>query len=868
MAKIEHNYKTDDISFPDQHIELHDMEKEVKKSFLEYSMSVITSRALPDVRDGLKPGQRRILYAMYEDNLTHDRPFRKSATTVGNVLGRYHPHGDAAVYGTMVRMAQSFSLRYTLVEGHGNFGNVDGDGAAAYRYTEARMSKIADYMMRDIEKNVVPMTRNFDNTRDEPTVLPSRLPNLLINGSVGIAVGMATNIPPHNLGEVIDGTIFRMENPECSVDELMEYVKGPDFPTAAIIYGSRGIREAYETGRGRVYVRARAKIEDEHRRIIFTEIPYMVNKSMLIESIANLVKDKRIEGISGLRDESGRGGMRIVVEYKKDANGEVILNQLYKFTQLQDTCSVNMLVIDGGEPKTLSLPSILDRYIDFQKSVITRRTQFDLEKALREIHILEGYKTAIDNIDEVIKIIKTSESIPNAKERLVERFALTDAQAQAIVEMTLGKLSGLERQKVEDRIAKLTVLIEELRGILSDESKVIEIIKNELLEIKAKFGDERRTELTEATEEIDLEDLIERHTCVITVSHTGYIKRQRADVYSAQNRGGKGIIGMTTKEDDFVEDVIVANSHSYLMFFTNKGRVYAKKAYRIPEAGRTAKGTNLVNIIELQEGEFVTAIIPITEFNEGEYLTMITKLGVAKRTLLTDFAYQRKGGKIAINLDEGDELIFVRHTRGNESLIIATRDGLAVRFDENNVRAMGRAARGVRGITLQGDDYVVGVAVVDDTKTLLTVTERGMGKRTSFDDFRQMKHRGGKGVTCHNITEKTGKLATVVTVAEDDDIMIITDEGTIIRMNVSGINVYSRTAGGVILMRVGEDTVINNVARLERAEEIEAETAEIDREIEAMPKVEVSEADLSHIDDGDASDSEAESDLGDTEGDA
>ncbi|MBR3680795.1 MAG: DNA gyrase subunit A [Clostridia bacterium] len=868
MAKIEHNYKTDDISFPDQHIELHDMEKEVKKSFLEYSMSVITSRALPDVRDGLKPGQRRILYAMYEDNLTHDRPFRKSATTVGNVLGRYHPHGDAAVYGTMVRMAQSFSLRYTLVEGHGNFGNVDGDGAAAYRYTEARMSKIADYMMRDIEKNVVPMTRNFDNTRDEPEVLPSRFPNLLVNGSVGIAVGMATNIPPHNLGEVIDGTIFRMENPECSVDELMEYVKGPDFPTAAIIYGSRGIREAYETGRGRVYVRARAKIEDEHRRIIFTEIPYMVNKSMLIESIANLVKDKRIEGISGLRDESGRGGMRIVVEYKKDANGEVILNQLYKFTQLQDTCSVNMLVIDGGEPKTLSLPSILDRYIDFQKSVITRRTQFDLEKALREIHILEGYKTAIDNIDEVIKIIKTSESIPNAKERLVERFALTDAQAQAIVEMTLGKLSGLERQKVEDRIAKLTVLIEELRGILSDESKVIEIIKNELLEIKAKFGDERRTELTEATEEIDLEDLIERHTCVITVSHTGYIKRQRADVYSAQNRGGKGIIGMTTKEDDFVEDVIVANSHSYLMFFTNKGRVYAKKAYRIPEAGRTAKGTNLVNIIELQEGEFVTAIIPITEFNEGEYLTMITKLGVAKRTLLTDFAYQRKGGKIAINLDEGDELIFVRHTRGNESLIIATRDGLAVRFDENNVRAMGRAARGVRGITLQGDDYVVGVAVVDDTKTLLTVTERGMGKRTSFDDFRQMKHRGGKGVTCHNITEKTGKLATVVTVAEDDDIMIITDEGTIIRMNVSGINVYSRTAGGVILMRVGEDTVINNVARLERAEEIEAETAEIDREIEAMPKVEVSEADLSHIDDGDASDSEAESDLGDTEGDA
>ena len=854
MAKIDHNYKSEDISFPDQHIELHDMEKEVKKSFIEYSMSVITSRALPDVRDGMKPGQRRILYAMYEDNLTHDKPFRKSATTVGNVLGRYHPHGDAAVYGTMVRMAQSFSLRYTLVEGHGNFGNVDGDGAAAYRYTEARMSRIADYMMKDIEKNVVPMTRNFDNTRDEPVVLPSRFPNLLVNGSVGIAVGMATNIPPHNLCEVVDGTIYRMENPECSVDELMEYIKGPDFPTAAIIYGSRGIREAYETGKGRVYIRARANVDDEHRRIIFTEIPYMVNKSMLIESIANLVKEKRIEGITGLRDESGRGGMRIVVEYRKDANGEVILNQLYKYTQLQDTCSVNMLVIDGGEPKTLSLPSILDRYIDFQKSVITRRTQFDLDKALREIHILEGYKTAIDNIDEVIHIIKTSESIPNAKEKLTERFNLSDAQAQAIVEMTLGKLSGLERQKVEDRIAKLTVLIEELRGILADDMKIIEIIKNELLEIKAKFGDARRSELVEATEEIDLEDLIERHTCVITVSHTGYIKRQRADVYTAQNRGGKGVIGMKTKEDDFVEDVIVANSHAYLMFFTNKGRVYAKKAYRIPEAGKTAKGTNLVNIIELQDGEYVTAIIPITEFSEGEYLTMITKLGISKRTLLTDFAYQRKGGKIAINLDEGDELIFVRHTKGDESLIIATRDGLAVRFDENNVRAMGRSARGVRGITLQGDDYVVGVAVVDDEKTLLTVTENGMGKRTKFDDFRQMKHRGGKGVTCHNITEKTGKLATVITVADDDDIMMITGEGTIIRTSVESINIYSRTATGVILMRLNEGCVINNVARLEKAEEIEAESAEIDREIENTPSPVIAE--ITEEDEDSAADTE------------
>ena len=833
---MEHNYKSTDIEFPMQRIESRDMDKEVRTSFLEYSMSVITSRALPDVRDGMKPGQRRILYAMYEDNLTHDKPFRKSATTVGNVLGRYHPHGDSAVYQTMVRMAQDFSLRYTLVEGHGNFGSVDGDPPAAYRYTEARMSKIANFMMSDIEKKVVPMVRNFDNTRDEPVVLPSRLPNLLVNGSVGIAVGMATNIPPHNLTEVIDGIVYRIDNPECSVDELMMFIKGPDFPTSAIIYGSRGIKEAYETGRGRVYIRARAEVDDEHRRIVFTEIPYMVNKSMLIESIANLVKDKRIEGITALRDESGRGGMRIVVEYRKDANGEVILNQLYKYTQLQDTCSINMLVIDGGEPKTLSLPEILDRYISFQQEVIVNRTKFDLDKALREMHILEGYKIAIDNIDEVISIIKKSESIPNAKERLMERFALSDAQAQAIVEMTLGKLSGLERQKVEDRLAKLAVLVEELRGILADENKVKDIIKKEITEIKDKFGDERKSEIVEAVEEIDLEDLIERHTCVITVSHTGYIKRQKASVYTAQNRGGKGVIGMTTKEDDFVEDVIVANSHSHLMFFTNKGRVYSKKAYRIPEAGRTAKGTNLVNIIELQDGEFVTAIIPITEFVEGEYLTMITKHGVTKRTLLSDFEDQRKGGKIAINLDEDDELIFVRHTRGNESLIIATRNGQAVRFDENNVRAMGRTARGVRGITLEGDDYVVGVALVDESKTLLTVTEGGMGKRTSFDDFRQMKHRGGKGVTCHNITEKSGKLASVITVDEDDDIMIITNEGTIIRTSVSGINVYSRTATGVILMRLAEGAYINNIARLEKTEEIEKESAEVDKEIENSPK--------------------------------
>ncbi|MBP3583959.1 MAG: DNA gyrase subunit A [Clostridia bacterium] len=830
---MEHTYKSNDIEFPLQRIEERDMEKEVRTSFIEYSMSVITSRALPDVRDGMKPGQRRIMYAMYEDNLTHDKPFRKSATTVGNVLGRYHPHGDAAVYGTMVRMAQDFSLRYPLVEGHGNFGNVDGDGAAAYRYTEARMSRIADYMMGDIEKKVVPMTRNFDNTRDEPIVLPSRFPNLLVNGSVGIAVGMATNIPPHNLTEVIDGTVYRINNPECSVDELMEFIKGPDFPTAAIIYGSRGIREAYETGKGRVYIRARANIEDDHKRIIFTEIPYMVNKAMLIESMANLVKEKKIEGITALRDESGRGGMRIVVEYRRDANAEVILNQLYKYTQLQDTCSVNMLVIDNGEPKTLNLPEMLDKYIDFQKSIIEKRTQFDLDKALREMHILEGYKIATDNIDEIIKIIKTSDSIPAAKENLMNRYGLSELQAQAIVEMTLGKLSGLERQKVEERLLKLEGIVKELREILEDEEKLKDILKEELEEIKRKFGDTRRSELVEASEEIDLEDLIERHTCVITVSHTGYIKRQRADVYSAQNRGGKGIIGMTTKEDDFVEDVLVSNSHAHLMFFTNMGRVYAKKAYRIPEAGRTAKGTNLVNIINLTDGEYVTAIIPITEFVEGEYLTMVTRRGIIKRTLLSEFEYQRQSGKIAINLDEDDELIFVRHTTGNESLVLATRDGLATRFDENNVRSMGRAARGVKGITLSEGDYVVGVCVVDDEKTMLTVTEKGMGKRSPFSDFRQMKNRGGHGVTCHKISEKTGKLASIITVSDDDDIMLITNEGTIIRTSVSGINVYSRSAAGVIIMRLDEGSYINNVARLERAEDIEKESEAIDKEIES-----------------------------------
>ncbi|MBQ7376935.1 MAG: DNA gyrase subunit A [Clostridia bacterium] len=824
MSKHIKVYESDNIEFPEQKIEGRNMEREIKNSFIEYSMSVITSRALPDVRDGMKPGQRRILYAMYEDHLTYDKPFRKSATTVGNVLGRYHPHGDAAVYQTMVRMAQSFSLRYPLVEGHGNFGNIDGDGAAAYRYTEARLAKLADQMMVDIEKNVVEFVPNFDNSRKEPVVLPSRFPNLLVNGSVGIAVGMATNIPPHNLNEVVDGIVYRMENPECSVAELMEYIKGPDFPTAGIIYGSRGMYDAYTTGRGRVIVRARARVEEEHRRIVVTEIPYQVNKSMLVESIANLARDKKIEGITDVRDESGRIGMRIVIEYKRDANGEVILNQLYKYTQMQDTCAVNMLALVGGEPKILSLPEILDHYITYQKQIIVNRVKFDLDRARREMHIFEGYKIALDHIDEIIEIIKRSDSIPTAKANLMEKFGLSDAQAQAIVEMTLGRLSGLERQKIEDRLLRLTETVAELESILATEGRVAEILIGELQEIKRKFGDDRLTELVEATEEIDIEDLIERHTCVITMSHAGYIKRQPAKTYSAQHRGGKGIIGMSTKEEDYVENVLVANSHSFLMLFTNLGKVYAKKVYRIPEAGRTAKGTNIVNLLELSEGEKITSIIPIDAFNENEYLTMVTKKGVIKRTDLSAFAYQRKGGKIAITLDEGDELLFICHTKGDQDILLATHDGNAVRFSESEVRCMGRTARGVRGIRLKGDDHVVGVTLVEENKKLLTLTEGGFGKRTDFDDFRTMKNRGGGGVTCHKLGDKTGKLASIASVEEDDDLMIITNDGTIIRTPVSGIPTYSRTAGGVIVMRLSEGASIMTFTKVKSEKELEAET--------------------------------------------
>ena len=840
------NHDNGRIEFPEQKIIDVDMKKEVERSFIEYSMSVIASRALPDVRDGMKPGQRRILYAMYEDHLTSDKPFRKSATTVGNVLGRYHPHGDAAVYGTMVRMAQDFSYRYTLVDGHGNFGSVDGDGAAAYRYTEARLSKISDELMRDLDKGVVVMTKNFDNRLDEPTVLPARFPNLLVNGSVGIAVGMATNIPTHNLGEVIDGTIYRMDNPECTVEELMEYIKGPDFPTGATIYGVNGIIEAYKTGRGRIIVRSKARIEEDHRRIVITEIPYMVNKSTLCESIGNLVNEKRIEGITDIRDESGRGGMRIVIEYRRDANAQVILNQLYKFTQLQETFAANMLALVNNEPKTLSLPEILDLYIAHQESVIRRRTQYDLDKALARQHILEGYKIANDNIDEIVELMKTSKSIPDSKDRLMERYGLSEIQAQAIVEMTLGRLTGLERQKIEDELARLEALIADLRDILANDWRVCDIIKTEMLEIKRKFADARRTDILPAEEDILLEDLIERHECVITLTHAGYIKRQPADTYSAQHRGGKGIIGMTTKEEDFIEKVIGVHSHSYLMFFTNIGKVYMKKAYQIPEASRTAKGTFMRNILELEDGEKITAMISVPEFNEEEYLVMVTRNGIIKKTLLSEYEYQRKLGKKALNLDEGDELVFVMRTKGDSNVIIATRNGMAIRFDERNVRRMGRVARGVRGIRLRDGDYVVGVAVVDESKKLLTITENGFGKKVEFSEFREMKNRGGYGVFCHKLTDKTGKLSGIAVVDDDNDIMLITDQGQMIRVHASDISTYSRNAGGVIIMRLADGQHVVNFTKVAK-DEPEDEVAPASEALEGEEIVEISEGEVVEV---------------------
>ena len=818
-----------DIAFENQKIVDVEMGKSVQKSFIEYAMSVIVSRALPDVRDGLKPVHRRILYSMYQEKLTYDRPFCKSATTVGNVLGRYHPHGDASVYDAMVRLAQPFNMRYTLVEGHGNFGNVDGDGAAAYRYTEARLSKLAGEMMTDIEKNVVDFSPNFDNSKQEPQVLPARFPNLLVNGSVGIAVGMATNIPPHNLGEVIDGTIYYMKHPDATVVDLMTFIKGPDFPTCAMICGTSGIYQAYQTGRGRIVVRAKAEVDEKKRRIVVTEIPYQVNKSLLVESIADLVKDKRVEGITALRDESGKAGMKIVIEYKRDANGQVILNQLYKYTQLQDTCAVNMIALVNGEPKVLGLREILSNYIAHQEEVIRRRTVFDLEKTRARVHILEGLKLALDSIDEIIETIRRSSSKQDARDALVERFGLSQIQSQAIVEMTLGSLAGLERLKIEEELATKLALITELEAILADESKVKEIIEKELLEIKEKFADERRTQLTDAIDNIIDEDLIDRHECVITMSGAGYIKRAPAATYTAQKRGGKGIIGMSTKEEDYVKDVIIVHSHSYLLLFTDKGRVYMKKAYMIPEASRTAKGTNIVNVLDMQEGEKVTSIISVAGFDENEYFVMVTKNGVVKRANVKDFEYQRKGGKIAINLDEGDELVFVKHTTGENDIVIATKEGKAVRFKETDARVMGRTARGVRGIKLREGDFVVGVAIADESKHLITLTENGFGKRNRFDSY-TAHNRGTSGVICQKLTEKTGSLAGIATVGENDDIMIITEDGTIIRTPVNGIPVYEgNNTTGVIIMRLAENNRIISFAATKSDEE---EAAEIEASIE------------------------------------
>ncbi len=833
------NKEKKDITFANQKIVDVPMEKRVKTAFIEYAMSVIVARALPDVRDGLKPVHRRILYAMYEDKLTYDRPYCKSATTVGNVLGRYHPHGDAAVYDSMVRLAQGFNMRYTLIDGQGNFGNVDGDGAAAYRYTEARMSKIANEMLTDIEKEVVPFVPNFDNRLREPEVLPSRFPNLLVNGSVGIAVGMATNVPPHNLGEVIDGTLHLIKNPDATVNDLMTFIKGPDFPTQGIICGTSGIYNAYRTGRGRIIVRARAVVEEEKHRIVVTEIPYQVNKSMLVESIANLVKDKKVEGITAIRDESGKAGMKIVIDFRRDANGAVILNQLYKYTQLQDTCAVNMIALVNGEPKLLGLKEILTHYINHQEEVIRRRTEYDLEKTRARVHILEGLKIAIDNIDEVIKTIRSSASVSEAREALVARFGLTQIQAQAIVDMTLGKLSGLERLKIEEELENKLALMAELEAILASEEKLLEIVANELREIKEKFADGRRTEIAGAIDDIIDEDLIEREECVVTITRDGYIKRSSASAYSAQRRGGRGIRGMKTKEEDFVDDIIIVNSHSYLLMFTDIGKVYMKKVYQIPEASNTSKGTNIVNLIEVEKGEKVTSVIAINGFEDNEYFVMVTRYGVVKRANVKDFEFQRKGGKIAINLDEGDKLEFVKHTTGSDDIMIASRDGKAVRFNEAEARVMGRAARGVRGIKLKGDDYVVGAAVVDPEKMLITITEKGYGKRNPFEGY--VAHsRGTTGVICHKLTDKTGYLAGIATVAEDDDIMIITNEGILIRMPVSDVNVYDgNSTVGVRVMRLDENAVIVNFAatKSEAKEEEEINAAIEESEKEAAIRV-------------------------------
>ena len=828
------DYKPEDIMFPEQHIVQSELVHEMKSSYIDYAMSVIVGRALPDVRDGLKPVHRRILYAMYEDGLTSDKPFKKSATCVGDVLGRYHPHGDASVYDAMVRLAQDFSMRYPLVDGHGNFGSVDGDPPAAYRYTEARMSRLCNEMLRDIDKDTVDWDPNFDESRKEPRVLPSRFPNLLVNGSSGIAVGMATNIPPHNLREVIDACVCILDNPEAELADLMEYIKGPDFPTKGMIMGRSGIRAAYATGRGKITVRARTEFEEfgqNRERIIVTELPYQVNKRQLIAAMAEQVRDKRLEGISDIRDETDRNGMRIVIELKKDANPQVVLNRLFAQTQMQITFGVTMLALVNNQqqPKILSLRHMLDEYLAFQEEIITRRTQYDLKKALERQHVLQGLLIAEDNIDEVIKTIR--ESYDNAKERLMARFNLSEIQAQVVLDMQLKRLQGLEREKLEAEYEELEKRIAYYRELLSNEEMLKGVLKDELIAIRDKFGDDRKTEIQDVEDEIDIEDLIEEEQCVFTLSHAGYCKRVPASTYRSQKRGGRGVTGMTTKEEDFVEGVFSASTHDYILFFTNLGKVHRRKGYQIPEAGRTAKGTNLVNILPFEPGEKVTAGITVHEFDEDN-LVFVTKNGVVKRLTLSSLNTARKAGIRALTLTEGDELIAVMKTDGDQDIMLATANGMAICFNENDVRVMGRDAAGVRGIALDAGDYVIGAGIAEKGKQLLTVTEFGYGKRTQIEEYmrlgedgqRRPQQRGGKGLKNYNITAKTGRIAGVAIVDDSDDVMMIESGGVLIRMAAADINVYKRDTQGVILMRIEQGSRVISVERL--APETDGETAE------------------------------------------
>ena len=798
-----------------------DVENEMKSAYMSYAMSVIVSRALPDVRDGLKPVHRRILYTMHEDGLTSDKPYRKSATTVGDVLGRYHPHGDSSVYDAMVRMAQDFSLRYPLIDGHGNFGSIDGDGAAAYRYTEARMSKMSEVMLTDIEKNTVDFMPNFDGRLQEPVVLPAKIPALLVNGSSGIAVGMATNIPPHNLSEVIDGIIKIIDNRETTDEELMTVIKGPDFPTEGIILGRKGIKQAYTTGRGKIIVRAEAEIEEmsgNKQRIIVSSLPYQVNKAKLIENIANLAREKRIEGISDLRDESDRNDrVRIVIELKRDANAQVVLNQLYKNTQMQDTFGVIMLALVNNEPKILTLRQCLDHYIAHREQVITRRTKFELDKALARAHILEGLKIALDNIDEVINIIRSS--YDDAKERLMKRFGLSDIQAQAILDMRLKTLSGLQREKIEEEYNELMKLIAHLREILANEQLVLDIIKEELLEIKQKYGDERKTKIVAAEGDINVEDLIKEEQTVVALTHFGYIKRMPIDTYRSQKRGGKGITGISTREEDFVKQIFTASTHDTILFFSNKGKLYRLRGYEIPEAGRTAKGTAIVNLLRLDNGEKISAVIPITNFEDGKYLLMATKNGLIKKTALKDFDSTRKTGLLSITLKDDDELIDVRLTDGEDNVVLVTSKGLSITFDEKDVRPVGRSAQGVIGIRLDDKDFVIGMESIIASKdaTLLAITEHGFGKRTELSEYR-VQNRGGRGVITYKVTPKTGNIVGIRIANGDEDVMMITDKGTIIRLKVEEISILGRATQGVTLMRTNDGGKVVSIELVQQEE--------------------------------------------------